>query len=215
MPVTYLPPTVPSTTRRTTRLTTTTLKPSRKTFTEKEGYDYPAPNIPFTLPPKEKILIKQEVPVTYLPPVETTRRTTRRTTTTTPRTTVPQFKIVVPEQGYDYPKLRSPLEKISIKADPAPTIPSTYLPPETTTRVITTPRTTTTRKTTPIPPRERKIEVKEGYDYPKPRIAFPPPSEKTFVKEDSVPVTYLPPVADPPVTQRVITTTTRRPTTTR
>jgi hypothetical protein len=46
------------------------------------------------------------------------------------------------------------------------------------------------------------LKEKEGYDYPKPRIPFPPATERTIVKQDPVPDTYLPPAAP-------ITTTTR------
>lgn len=142
--------------RATTRRTTTTTLPpfTGKSIVEKEGYDYPTPKLAFTLPPKEKTLITQDV--TYLPPiVETTRQTTRKPTTrfTRQTTTKPQFKIVVTEEG-------------------------------------------------------------EGYSYTNARKSFPPATEKTFIREDAIASTYLPPVAEtylPPVTQRV-TSTTRRPT---
>ena len=53
---------------------------------DKEGYDYPKPKVPFDLP-KTRINIKEDpvvtIPSTYLPPIETS--TTPRPTTTTTR----------------------------------------------------------------------------------------------------------------------------------
>jgi hypothetical protein len=194
VPVTYLPPVASTTsTKRTTtttrpttrKITTTSVPPFTGKTIEKEGYDYPTPKLTFTLPPKEKISIKQD----------TTRRPITRATRQT--TTKPQFKIIVSEEkeGYDYPT-------------------PTYLPPQTTTRILTTRRSTTSKpvtvRTSTKPSRGSKTF--EGYDYSKPATT------KTLVNEDIVPVTYLPPVAEtylPPVSQRTTTTrTTRRSTTT-
>jgi hypothetical protein len=125
------------------------------------------------------------------------------------------------KEGYDYPKpeikfeLPKPTPKVEVKLV-TETISSTYLPPvaetylppivETTRRIITTttrrPTTTTTRRTTTVSPSTR---TNQGYDYNK-------PSERNFLKDEVVPITYLPPVVE--TTRRIITTTTRRPTTT-
>lgn len=88
-----------------------------------------------------------------------------------------------------------------------PTVPSTYLPPLTPRTVTTTraPTTTTRRIVTTAPTPKIKlfdeVEVKEGYNYPTPKIAFPlppRPTEKIILKVETprptVPVTYLPPV---------------------
>lgn len=180
VPSTYLPPVVAETTTRkiitTTRrpITTTqrtTLAPitQRNLFTEK-GYDYVKPAI--------KTVVEDEfLPVTYLPPVLTTQRSTTQRSTTQ-RTTTP-FLRTVSKEGYDYPKpeirfdLPKPTERITLKAIQVPTVPSTYLPPETT-RIITTRTTTTTQRpstakiiTNYLPPEEPK-----GYFYDKPSIPF-------------------------------------------
>lgn len=172
------------------------------------------------------------IPSTYLPPeiyvspVTTTTKApkttfSRRIVTTTPA--APKIGLsdeVETKTGYNYPKpeirfdLPKPTPKIQLKLVTEtvpvtylpPTVAQTYLPPveETTKRITTTRRpTTTTRKTTLKPVTERNLFVEEGYDYKKPSV-------RTQIKEDIIPVTYLPPVVE--TTKRI--TTTRRPTTT-
>ncbi|XP_070496354.1 proteoglycan 4-like isoform X11 [Chironomus tepperi] len=211
---------------------------------------FPLPSETTTLPPTPKVAVKaiETIPSTYLPPPETTttkKPTTTTTTTTTRRTTTqkPTEKTIIKEdikEGYDYPKPKiafplpsetttlPPTPKVAVKA--IETIPSTYLPPpETTTTkkpTTTTTTTTTTRRTTTQKPTEKTIikeDIKEGYDYPKPKIAFPlpsetttlPPTSKVAVKAiETIPSTYLPPPTIPSTYLPPETTTTKKPTTT-
>ncbi|XP_059478078.1 mucin-2-like [Neocloeon triangulifer] len=182
-----------TTTRRPIIVTTTTTRrpviqttqrpisagPSNElpSFSEADGYNYPKPSV--GLP----------IPTTTRRPVTTTRRpitTTRRPVTTTqrpiasgPSNQLPSFSQT---DGYSYPK------------------PSVGLPIPTTTRQpITTRAPTTTRQpvyTTTLRPNDfgssNQNPSVEGYNYPKPSVAFPLPT----------------------TTRQPITTTTRRPVTT-
>lgn len=121
--------------------------------------------------------------------------TTRRTS---PSPTEPGFKIIVPDEkeGYKYPKpvvpFPPPTERVSLRTSPFPTVPSTYLPPDTT-RIVTT--RVTTRRTTQRPKLGNTREL--GYDIPSPAIPFPQPFERNLIKE-----TYLPPGSESPTTPR-------------
>nr|XP_040582032.1 uncharacterized protein LOC121130345 [Lepeophtheirus salmonis] len=62
---------------------------------QNEGYEYPTPEVPFTLPPKSTTPSGYEYPTPKI-------KFTLPSRTTTPRTTTPQ--------GYEYPVPQNPLQ---------------------------------------------------------------------------------------------------------
>lgn len=137
------------------------------TKSDKEGYDYPKPNVPFDLP-RTKTNIKEDpvvtIPSTYLPPIVETSTTPRPTTTTTTRRWI-FFKII----------------KFKIN--------SNYLKRTTTTR-----KTTTVPSTTPSLRTPTKDGYK--YPKPETRFDLPNESVRFNSEELELPVTYLPPVIE-------------------